>query len=49
MTRFVIDTSVAAKWFVPLSGEPLAVRLKADLVTADARLANGLAAHLPVK
>ena len=27
----------------------LAVRLKADLVTADARLANALAAHLPVK
>jgi predicted nucleic acid-binding protein len=27
----------------------LAVRLKADLITADARLANALAAHLPVK
>jgi predicted nucleic acid-binding protein len=27
----------------------LAVRLKADLVTADERLANALAAHLPVK
>ncbi|MGA3326246.1 MAG: type II toxin-antitoxin system VapC family toxin [Terriglobia bacterium] len=27
----------------------LAVRLKADLVTADARLANALAAYLPVK
>ena len=27
----------------------LAVRLKADMVTADERLANALAAHLPVK
>ena len=27
----------------------LAIRLKADLVTADERLANALAAHLPVK
>ena len=27
----------------------LAIRLKADLVTADERLANVLAAHLPVK
>ena len=27
----------------------LAVRLKAELVTADERLANALAAHLPVK
>jgi predicted nucleic acid-binding protein len=27
----------------------LAVRLKADMVTADKRLANALAAHLPVK
>ncbi|MGO8816618.1 MAG: type II toxin-antitoxin system VapC family toxin [Terriglobia bacterium] len=27
----------------------LAVRLKADLVTADERLANALAAHMPVK
>jgi predicted nucleic acid-binding protein len=27
----------------------LAVRLKAHLVTADARLANAIAAHLPVK
>jgi predicted nucleic acid-binding protein len=138
MTRFVIDASVAAKWFLPPSGEPLAVealrllagyaqgrfqfavpdlfwaecgnilwkavrqgrwspsvaekairalkdqtfpttssldlleeafsiaatfdrtvydslyvalavRLKADMVTADERLANALAAHLPVK
>jgi predicted nucleic acid-binding protein len=138
MTRFVIDASVAAKWFLPPSGEPLAdealrllagyaqgrfrfvvpdlfwaecanilwkavrqgrwprraaeeailaltsrslpttssldlleeafsiaatfdrtvydslyvalaVRLKAELVTADERLANALAAHLPVK
>ncbi len=138
MTRFVIDASVAAKWFLPPSGEPLAeealrllggygegrfqfavpdlfwaecanilwkavrqgrwtcsaaeeaiaalqdrrlpttssrdiledafsiaatfdrtvydslyvalaVRVKADLVTADMRLANALAAHLPVR
>jgi predicted nucleic acid-binding protein len=138
MTRFVIDASVAAKWFLPPSGEPLAeeawlllagygegrlqfavpdlfwaecanilwkavrqgrwtrsaaeeallalkgrslpttsslalleeafsiaatfdrtvydsiyvalaLRFKAELVTADARLANALAAHLPVK
>jgi predicted nucleic acid-binding protein len=27
----------------------LAIRLKADMVTADERLANALAAHLPVK
>lgn len=27
----------------------LALRLKADLITADERLANALAAHLPVK
>ena len=27
----------------------LAIRLKADMVTADKRLANALAAHLPVK
>jgi predicted nucleic acid-binding protein len=27
----------------------LAVRMKADLVTADERLANALAAHMPVK
>jgi predicted nucleic acid-binding protein len=27
----------------------LAVRLKADMVTADERFANALAAHLPVK
>jgi len=25
MTQFVIDASVAAKWFLPPSGEPLAV------------------------
>ena len=54
MTRYILDASVAAKWLLPPGGEPLASEARQLLrgfpeVTADERLANALAARMPVR
>ena len=55
MTAYILDASVAAKWFLPSAGETLtveALQLLKDyangrVTLAVPRLANALATHFP--
>ena len=45
MNAYVLDASVAAKWFYVA----LAITSGRPLLTADEKLANALAAHFPIR